>query len=74
MSNTPMPAARTVSDEAILDQFRAADDPFLTAGEVADGISLSRDAVNYRLKQLLTEDRVGRKKVGARAVGWWLRD
>lgn len=69
-----MPATKTVSDETILDQFRKADDPFLTAGEIADGIPLKRDTVNYRLKELLEKERVGRKKVGARAVGWWLRD
>lgn len=69
-----MPANKTVSDDAILDQFRKADDPFLTAGEIANGLPIERDTVNYRLKLLLDDERVGRKKVGARAVGWWLRE
>lgn len=61
----------TVSDQDILLVFDAADEPFLTASEIADRLPVSRQAVNYRLNQMAEKELVGRKDVGARAVGWW---
>ena len=73
-----MPAEKTISDAEILDQFGMTDDPVATATEIANeingGLDLTKDTVNYRLNKLLDQNRVGRKKVGARAVAWWRRD
>lgn len=59
------------SEQDILKVFDAAEDPFLTASEIADQLPVSRQAVNYRLDQMLEKDLVGKKKTGARAAGWW---
>lgn len=61
----------TVSEQDILKVFDAADEPFLTASEVAQRLPVSRQAVNYRLNEMAAKGLVGRKDVGARAVGWW---
>ena len=61
----------TVSEQEILKLFDAADEPFLTAGEVAEQLPISPQAVNHRLNEMREEGLVGKKQVGASAVGWW---
>jgi len=66
----------TVSDQQILKTFDYADDPVLTARDVAEGLQrfgadLTPEAVTQRLKRMQGEGLVDRKKLGARAVGWW---
>lgn len=60
-----------VTEQDILKVFDATEDAFLTAGEIADQLPISRQAVNYRLKQMQEKDLVEKKKAGARAAGWW---
>lgn len=60
-----------ISEQDILKVFDAADEPFLTASEIADELPVSRQAVNYRLDSMHEKGLVGKKKTGARAVGWW---
>lgn len=60
-----------MTEQDILKVFDAADDPFLTASELADALSVSRDAVYRRLEKMREEGLVDKKKTGARAVGWW---
>lgn len=60
-----------VTELDILKVFDAADEPFLTASEIAERLPVSRQAVNYRLNGMHDEGLLGKKKVGARAVGWW---
>jgi predicted ArsR family transcriptional regulator len=67
------PAREKISDQDILKVFDNTDDPFLTASEIADQLPVSRQAVNYRLDRMHEEGLVGRKKTGARAVGWWAK-
>lgn len=62
-----------VSDQDVLKVFDAADEPFLTASEIAERLPVSRQAVNYRLNRMHDDGIVGKKKVGARAVGWWAK-
>lgn len=42
--------------------------------EVADAVGVTRPSATYRLKQLEETGDVQRKKIGARAVVWWLAD
>jgi predicted transcriptional regulator len=63
--------AETVSDQDVLFVFDAADEPILTAGEIAEALPVGPDAVYRRLRAMHEEGLVGRKKVGARAVAWW---
>lgn len=60
-----------ISEQDILKVFDAAEEPFLTSSEIADELPVSRQAVNYRLEQMREKDLVGKKKTGARSVGWW---
>lgn len=61
----------SVSEQDILIAFDTADAPFLTASELADELSISRQAANYRLKRMRKDGIVDRKKTGSRAAGWW---
>jgi len=64
---------KKISEQDILKVFEEADEPFLTAPEIADRLPVSRQAVNYRLEKMLEKDLVGKKKTGARSVGWWAK-
>lgn len=60
-----------VSEQDILKRFDAAEAPFLTAKELAASLPVTRQAVANRLEQMREKGHVGRKKAGARSVGWW---
>lgn len=62
----------TVSDEDILDVFRQSEDPVLSTAEVADAIDMGERGTLSRLKQLVDDGSIKRKKVGAKATVWWL--
>lgn len=64
---------KKISEQDILKVFEEADEPFLTAPEIANRLPVSRQAVNYRLEKMLDKDLVGKKKTGARSVGWWAK-
>lgn len=63
-----------MTDSEILDQFRESDDPFLTGPEIAESLSVTRQAVNIRLRELHEEGVVERKEAGSHAVGWWISE
>jgi len=65
---------RKMSDDDILNQFHDSADPVLTAAEIADNVGMSRQAIQRRLKQLRDDGRLNKKKVGGRAIVWWLPD
>lgn len=60
-----------VTDQDVLKVFDVADAPFLTSGEIAAELPISRSAVNHRLNRMREDGLVDRKETGARAVGWW---
>lgn len=60
-----------VTEQDILKEFDRIDAPFLTASELAEQLEISRQAANYRLKQMRDNGLVNSKKAGARSVGWW---
>lgn len=62
-----------VTEQDILKIFDSADAPFLTAQEIADELPISREAVHYRLSKMKEKGLVGKKKAGARSVGWWAK-
>lgn len=63
---------RTMSDEEILQQLREHPDPAVTATELADSLDMTSAGVLQRLNTLAEENKVSRKKVGSRAVVWWI--
>jgi len=68
MSTTGRPAN---ADDEVLRIFERSDDPVLTAAEIAEELGMTRQGVNYRLKQLHDDGSVARKQLGSRAVAWW---
>lgn len=64
----------TVTPERVLAVMRDADAPVLTAGDIADELGCTPEAVTKKLKRLQDHDRVARRQVGARAVVWWLTE
>lgn len=60
-----------ISEQDILKVFDTANEPFMTSSEIADELPVSRQAVNYRLDSMHEKGLVGKKKTGARSVGWW---
>ncbi|PSP32698.1 hypothetical protein BRC64_05735 [Halobacteriales archaeon QH_10_67_22] len=62
----------TVSDDEILDVFRDATDPVLTASEVADQFPLGRRAIFKRLRDLADRGVVESKETGSGGRVWWL--
>jgi len=61
-----------VTDEEILDVFRAADDPVLSTAEITDRLPIKRSATYKRLASLRNEGRLEGKDVGGRNSVWWL--
>lgn len=60
-----------LTEQDILKLFDESEEAFLTAPEIADQFSVTRQAVSQRLKRLEDEGLVESKKAGANAVGWW---
>lgn len=60
-----------VREQDILKTFDYADEPVLTAREIADQLPISRVAVTTRLEAMRENGLVGKKQTGARAVAWW---
>lgn len=64
----------TFTDGAVLDAVRGVAPAPATANDVADALDCTRKAAWQRLTALHDEGRVERRKVGGRAVVWWLTD
>lgn len=60
-----------VSDQDVLKVFDFADEPVLTASEVAAQLPITREAAGRRLNQMREDGLVDRKQTGARAIAWW---
>jgi predicted ArsR family transcriptional regulator len=63
-----------MTDEEIVAEVRKHPDEVVTAGDIADQIDMTSAGVLQRLNQLHEDGVVTRKKVGARAVVWWLNE
>jgi len=67
---------KSVTDQEVLKVFDYEDDPVLTAREVAEGlrrfgVQITPEGVRNRLEEMDGNGLVSRKKLGAKAVGWW---
>jgi Fic family protein len=56
----------------VLEIFQNADEPVFTAVEIAEMADVSAPTANKRLKELEQSGQLHRKRVGSRAVVWWL--
>ena len=64
-------ARDNMPDPELMNVFQSAEDPILTATEVAERIGVTRQYAHQRLQDLHDAGVVTRKKVGSRAVVWW---
>jgi hypothetical protein len=62
----------TLTPERVLAVMRESDAPIVTARDVADALDCTPEGATKKLKQLREQERVERRKVGGRAVVWWL--
>lgn len=63
--------AEKATEQDVLETFAEADEPVLTAPDLAAALGMSRQAVTYRLKRMYETGVVDRTKAGANAVVWW---
>jgi predicted ArsR family transcriptional regulator len=66
--------APSVTDDELIAAIRSRSEPFATAGDVAEIVSLSSERTRQRLNSLAEADRIGRAKVGGSAVVYWLSE
>lgn len=64
----------TITPGRVLAVLRAAEAPVMTASDIAAELGCTPEAVTKKLKRLQNQDRVARRRVGARAVVWWLTE
>lgn len=62
------------SEDELRSLFSQSAEPILTAIEVAEELNISQQAAHAKLSDANQEGWVSRKKVGSRAVVWWLAD
>lgn len=62
----------TLTPERVLAVMKEVDAPIATARDVADALDCTPEGATKKLKQLREQGRVDRRKVGGRAVVWWL--
>lgn len=67
-----MARTRVFMTDDVLEVMRQSDEPFITVGEITKQVDVTKKTVHDRLQELVDEGEVHRKKVGARAVIWWL--
>ena len=60
-----------VTDDEILDTFKTADEPVLTASEVAGRLPIERRGLLTRLGRLEERGFLRSKKTGGRSAVWW---
>lgn len=60
-----------VTDKRIIEEFEETEEPYLTASELAERLSMTRQGIHERLLKLYESGELDRKKTG-RTVGWWL--
>jgi len=61
-----------MSDESILEAMQSHPDRAVTASELAELLGMSSTGILNRLDELSERGEVRKKKVGGRAVVWWV--
>lgn len=73
-SSNPGGRKPRVTDDDLLDVFRATSDPVLSTAEVAEQVPIKRRGVLNRLRQLEQQDTLASKQIGGRNTVWWLKN
>lgn len=73
MSSRPGPKMKNPTHEQVLQFLRNHSRPFVTTREVTEEFpSVSRRTLNGRLNELHDRGDIGKRKIGARSVVWYL--
>ena len=64
----------TVTHDRVVSAIHTVDGPVVTTRDVADRLDCTTEAARQKLVQLTEQGRVDRRKVGGRAVVWWLTE
>ncbi|XVH33294.1 hypothetical protein ACNS7O_14870 (plasmid) [Haloferacaceae archaeon DSL9] len=64
----------TITLERVVAAIREVDSPVVTTRDLADILGCTTEAARQKLVTLTEQGRVDRRKVGGRAVVWWLTD
>lgn len=65
--------SKQVSDEELLNVFRASSRPFMLTSDIVDNVAIKERAVQKRLNQLEDEDRLEYREAESAHI-WWLAD
>jgi predicted transcriptional regulator len=71
MSVNIPPVEENMSDERIVQLIRDSQYPVLTAKQISDAFGVTRQAVNYRLSDLVDDGELERMDVGSSAVVYY---
>lgn len=64
----------TITLDRVVAAIREVDSPVVTSRDIADRLDCTAEAARQKLVQLTEQGRVDRRKVGGRAVVWWLTE
>jgi len=67
-----MPRQRQLMCDEIVEVMENHSEPFMTLGEIADQVDVTKGTVHRRIQEMVNAGDVRKKKVGAKAVIWWL--
>lgn len=74
MGSTETDNRQKVPAKRLIELIRENDNPVMTAGDLAEHLPITRQAVNSRLQRLVTAGELERKKVGGSAVVYWVAE
>lgn len=64
----------TITLDRVVTAIRDVDSPVVTTRDIADTLGCTTEAARQKLVTLTEQGRVDRRKVGGRAVVWWLTE
>lgn len=63
---------RTFMNEEVLEAIEEIDEPVVTLTDIAEVMEPSREAINVRLDELVSEGQLNKKEAGANAIVYWI--
>lgn len=72
MSKAKMRAQLMATTENVLAYLKETQDPAVSSTEVADQFDITQQAAYEKLQKMYENGKIGKKKIGARAVVWYL--
>jgi hypothetical protein len=64
----------TITLDRVVEAIREVEAPVVTTRDIADSLGCTTEAARQKLMRLVEQGRADRRKVGSRAVIWWLTE